>query len=221
MTDIVLETRDLRRRHGTGPEVIAGISFVLHANESVALIGPSGCGKTTFLQMVGLLDRPTSGTVLLDGCDAWHAPDDRRAELRLSRIGFVFQQNNLLDHLTARENVALPAWKRDGSRSRAMERAGQLLARFGLSHRQDARAAELSQGEAQRVAIARAVINRPRLILADEPTGSLDSASSRAVMDLLWTVCDDGAALLVITHDATLAARAGRTVVMKDGRLAV
>jgi putative ABC transport system ATP-binding protein len=216
----ILHVDGLTRRLG-GREIVSGAQLVIERPESVALMGPSGCGKTTLLQMIGLLDRPDGGTVRLGGRDAWAAGAALRAELRLTWLGFVFQQNNLLDHLSARENVALPAWRATGARRPALARADELLERLGLAGRARARASELSIGEAQRVAVARALVNRPRLILADEPTGSLDAASVTAVMEAL-TSADTGAenvALLLVTHDAEVAARANRTVRMRDGRI--
>ncbi|UQA61190.1 ABC transporter ATP-binding protein [Polyangium aurulentum] len=215
----VLRAEGLVRRLGER-DVVREVSLAVSEAASVALMGPSGCGKTTLLQMIGLLDRPSSGRVLLAGHDAWAHPETVRAEMRLAWIGFVFQQNNLLEPLTARENVALPAWRLGSSRREALLRADALLERFGVSGRRDARPAELSVGEAQRVAVARALVNRPRIVLADEPTGSLDEASASGVMDALGGACAEGAALLVVTHDAAVAARAARTVHMRDGRLA-
>jgi ABC-type lipoprotein export system ATPase subunit len=220
--DPILDADGLTRRLG-GREIVSGARLAIERAESVALMGPSGCGKTTLLQMIGLLDRPDAGTVRLGGYDAWAegaasaASAALRAELRLTWLGFVFQQNNLLEHLSARENVALPAWRATGARRPALARAEELLERLGLAGRAAARAAELSIGVAQRVAVARALVNRPRLILADEPTGSLDAASAAAVMDALTGA--DGVAVLVVTHDAEVAARADRTVRMRDGRL--
>jgi ABC-type lipoprotein export system ATPase subunit len=215
--DAILRVDGLTRRLG-GREIVSGARLAIERAEAVALMGPSGCGKTTLLQMIGLLDRPDAGSVRLGGCDAWAARAALRAELRLTWLGFVFQQNNLLEHLSARENVALPAWRATGARRPALARADELLERLGLAGRTAARAAELSIGEAQRVAVARALVNRPRLVLADEPTGSLDAASAAAVMDALTGA--EGVAVLVVTHDADVAARAHRTLRMRDGRLA-
>jgi ABC-type lipoprotein export system ATPase subunit len=217
MTEPILRVDGLTRRLG-GREIVSGAALAIEGAEAVALMGPSGCGKTTLLQMIGLLDRPDAGTVRLGGRDAWAAGAGARAELRLTWLGFVFQQNNLLDHLSARENVALPAWRATGARRPALARADELLERLGLAGRARARASELSIGEAQRVAVARALVNRPRLILADEPTGSLDAASAAAVMDAL--VGAGEVAVLVVTHDAEVAARAHRTLRMRDGKLA-
>jgi ABC-type lipoprotein export system ATPase subunit len=216
--EVVLRAEALVRRVGE-MAIVAGASLEIGAAESVALLGPSGCGKTSLLHMLGLLDRPAEGRVLLDGRDPWAASANTRADLRLRRFGFVFQQHNLLGHLTALENVALPAWRVSGSRSSAEDAARRLLDRFGLLARAATKAAVLSTGEAQRVAIARALINRPGVVLADEPTGSLDSASAEPVLAAMSEICDGGAALLVVTHDTSVAARANRTLRMRDGRL--
>ncbi|MEO7096837.1 MAG: ABC transporter ATP-binding protein [Polyangiales bacterium] len=214
---MIVEVDDVHRTFG-GREVVAGISLAIAEAESVALMGPSGCGKTTLLQMVGLLDRPDRGVVRMGSLDTWAQSQGVRAELRLSRIGFVFQHSNLLGHLTARENVALPAWRAGGNRAAALVRADELLDKVGLSARRDGKASELSIGEAQRVAVIRAMVNRPRLILADEPTGSLDANSTAAVLALLLAA--EGAAVLIVTHDPEVAAQASRTLRMRDGKLA-
>jgi ABC-type lipoprotein export system ATPase subunit len=214
----VLEARGLGMRYGEH-EVVLGIDLTIAAAEEVALVGPSGCGKTTLLHMLGLLEHPTRGTVLHDGADALALTASERAATRLAHVGFVFQQHNLFPDMTALENVALPAWRKLGSRLEAYTLARELLARFDLERRQGARARELSVGEAQRVAIARALVNGPRLVLADEPTGSLDSRSTDTVMRALEEVRARGAALLVVTHDASVAERASRVIRMADGAL--
>ena len=195
-----LVATNLVRRYGDRT-VVDRVSLSIGAGESVSLMGSSGCGKTTLLHMLGTLDRPDEGQVWIEGRDPATLSDGERSELRRVRLGFVFQQSNLLPALTARENVALPAWRATGRRRESLERADVLLGRFGLTARADARAHVLSLGEAQRVAVARALINRPRLVLADEPTGSLDSEATAAVLDALGEVCGTGAALLVVTHD--------------------
>jgi ABC-type lipoprotein export system ATPase subunit len=215
---LALEARDLVRRYEDRP-VIDHVSLAIAAGESVSLMGTSGCGKTTLLHILGTLDRPDEGRLFIDGEDPTELGDRERARLRRERLGFVFQQSNLLPALSARENVALPAWRVSGRRAEALERAGALLSRFGLAARADARAHVLSLGEAQRVAVARALINGPRVVLADEPTGSLDSTSTDAVLDAMTEVCRLGAALLVVTHDPDVAARCSRQLVMRDGRL--
>lgn len=214
----VLRAEGVSRSVGPLP-IVVDVSLEVAASEWVSLVGPSGCGKTTLLMLLGLLDTPDRGSVWLDGeaVAGWSAA--ARARARLSRIGFVFQTQNLFDHLSARDNVALPAWRACGSRPEALRAADALLERFGLTHRAATRADRLSTGEAQRTAIARALVNRPKLVFADEPTGSLDSENTALVLDALAEVTAGGAALLVATHDAGVAAR-GRPLMMKDGRLA-
>jgi putative ABC transport system ATP-binding protein len=202
----ILAAQGLVRHHG-GRDVVAGVSLTLRAGEGVALMGPSGSGKTTLLQLLGLLDRPSAGQVSVDGRDAWQLSASDRAATRLARIGFVFQRSNLLPSLDVRGNVLLPAWRLRGDRRAARGQADTLLARLGLADRATAPAHVLSMGEAQRVAIARALINAPALVLADEPTGSLDSGAASAVMEALEEVRARGAALLVVTHDAAVARR--------------
>jgi ABC-type lipoprotein export system ATPase subunit len=214
----VLRAEGIVRRRGE-TAVVRGASLVLRPGESAALVGTSGCGKTTLLHILGLLDRPSEGRLLLAGADPWSRSPAHRAGLRLMRVGFVFQQSNLLPHLTARENVALPAWHLRGDRSQAFVLADGLLERLGLGPRARAPAGELSLGEAQRVAIARALVNRPTLVLADEPTGSLDSDSAAAVMQALEEITREGTALLVATHDLQVARRLQRVLRMSDGRL--
>jgi lipoprotein-releasing system ATP-binding protein len=214
----VLEACGLVKRYDKHDAVV-GVDLTIGAREEVALVGPSGCGKTTLLHMLGLLEHPTAGTVLFDGVDAFALPASERAAARLAHVGFVFQQHNLFPDMTALENIALPAWRKLGSRLEAYAAARELLARFDLEARADSRARELSVGEAQRVAIARALVNRPRLVLADEPTGSLDSRSTDTVMRALEEVRARGAALLVVTHDAAVATRASRILRMADGAL--
>ncbi len=212
MTRLVVE--DLHRRF-SDRDVLHGVGFEIAAGETVALMGPSGCGKTTLLQIIGLIDRPDAGRVVLGDHEPWSAPSAIRAELRLTWLGFVFQRGNLIDHLSARENVALPAWRAGQSRKAALARADDLLAPLGI--RGETPSHVLSIGETQRVAVARALVNRPQLILADEPTGSLDGASARSVLAAL--LAPGEAAVLLVTHDPDVAARAGRTLHMRDGKL--
>lgn len=204
------------RRRFADRDVLHGVSFEIAAGEKVALMGPSGCGKTTLLQIIGLVDRPDGGRVVLGDHEPWSETSAIRAELRLAWLGFVFQRGNLLEHLSARENVALPAWRAGHARKAALARADELLAPLGV--RGDAPAHVLSIGEMQRVAVARALVNRPQLILADEPTGSLDGESARSVLAALLAPGD--AAVLVVTHDPEVAARTGRTLHMRDGVIA-
>jgi len=208
----------LVRRYGDRL-VVDRASLTIERGETVSLMGASGCGKTTLLHMLGTLDRPDEGRLELGGRDVSHLSESERTALRREGLGFVFQQSNLLPELTARENVALPAWRATGRRRDALARADALLTNFGLAARADARGHVLSLGEAQRVAVARAIINGPRLLLADEPTGSLDSDGARKVLTALEAACSTGTALLVVTHDATVAARCQRRLMMVDGRI--
>jgi putative ABC transport system ATP-binding protein len=213
-----LRARDLVRRY-QDRIVVDRVSLDVLPGETVSLMGASGCGKTTLLHLLGVLDRPDSGHVLVAGKDPWTLSDGERARLRRTRLGFVFQQSNLLPELTARQNVALPAWRATGRARESLCRADELLARFGLRARADAPGRVLSLGEAQRVAVARALINAPALVLADEPTGSLDTEAAARVLEALIGIRDSGAALLMVTHDPAVAAACSRRLVMRDGRL--
>lgn len=207
------------QRRFAGRDVLTGVSLTIDAGESVALMGPSGCGKTTLLQMIGLLDQPDAGAITLAGHDVTALRPAARAELRLRTIGFVFQHSNLIGHLTARDNVALPAWRAGLGHKQAGTRADALLERLGIAALGASKASTLSIGEAQRVAVARALVNTPRLVLADEPTGSLDAESAQLVLAALLEAAAGDSAVLVVTHDPEVAARARRTVRMRDGKL--
>ena len=212
----ILAAEDVTRTIA-GRAIVSGATLTVHGGEVVALVGPSGCGKTTLLQILGLLDAPDGGTVRVFGQDPASLSPSERASLRAERIGFVFQEHNLLAQMTALENVALPAWKTLGSRTRAFARAEAALAAVGLGDRFGAAPSVLSGGEQQRVAIARALVNDPGLVLADEPTGSLDSATAAGVLDLLLRARTAGAAVVIVTHDRGVAERAARVVSMADG----
>jgi len=214
----LLRAEALEREH-EGRIIVEDASLTVGPGESVALMGPSGGGKTTLLHMLGLLDRPTGGRLYFGGVEPWAGSVRFRSELRLTSIGFVFQQSNLLPHLSARDNVALPAWRATGDRKAARARADALLDRFGLGGRRQARGGILSLGEAQRVAIARALVNRPALLIADEPTGSLDSRSSQAVLAMIDEIRAEGTTVLMATHDSTVAARMHRQIRIHDGQL--
>jgi len=193
-----------------------GIDLELGAGEFVALEGPSGSGKTTLLQLLGALDRPSAGDVIFEGRDLSRLPDGELAVLRLRSFGFVFQQFNLIPTLTAVENVEAKLAPVGGTRERALE----LLAEVGLAERADHLPAHLSGGEQQRVAIARALSVEPRVVLADEPTGNLDSVTGGEIIDLLANLAaEHGSTVIVATHDASLAARAPRRVTMRDGKV--
>ena len=197
-----------------------GVSFRIEAGEFIALTGPSGCGKSTLLNLIGLLDRPDSGTITVGGQPLGHLPDD--AEYRASTVGFVFQFHHLVPTLNAVENVQVPMMGRHRSRAERESRAHGLLAEVGLSERERSLPATLSGGERQRVAIARALANEPRLLLADEPTGALDSVTGGQVLDLLKGLRDRyGMTVLMVTNDGLAAAAADRTLALRDGLIRV
>ena len=217
----VLELRGVSKTYGAEPPVYAlrDVSFAVAAGELVAVVGPSGSGKTTLLHVMGTLERPSSGVVAITGLDAAHLADSELAALRASRIGFVFQQFFLAEHSTALENVADGLLYAGVPVAERRERAAEALRRVGLQARIRFRPSKLSGGERQRVAIARALVGRPAIVLADEPTGNLDSASGEAIFELLVELNADGATILVITHDAGLAERLPRQVSVLDGRI--
>ena len=198
---------------------LRGADLRIAEGEHVALVGPSGAGKSTLLYLMGLMEEPTSGRVALFGEDVSNLGDSARSRLRGRAIGFVFQAFNLIPQLKAWQNVALPLRYQRVSKRVQKERALAMLERVGLAERAEHYPAELSGGEEQRVAVARAMVIRPRLVLADEPTGNLDSRSGRAVLDLLEEARSDGATLVVVTHDPAVAARAERVVRVVDGRV--
>ena len=195
------------------------VSLAFEAGEYLAVCGPSGCGKSTLLHILGCVDTPTRGQLLFDGGDVGTKSDAERSELRLLRIGFVFQRFFLLPMLTALENVELPQAEAGVARGERRRRSRELLEYVGLGHRAEHRPSQLSGGEMQRVAVARALANRPRLLLADEPTGELDQKTGEQIAALLDRVHADGTAVVVVTHDPAIAARAPRTVFMRDGRI--
>ncbi len=217
----VIELRGLARTYPGPPPVRAlrPADLVIDAGDYVAVTGPSGSGKSTLLHLLGLLDTPTGGRYLLDGVDTGALPDRDRSALRGRRIGFVFQAFHLLPYRTAEENVLLAQLYNRTPRAQRRAAAQDALQRVGLGHRIDAASTTLSGGERQRVAIARALVNRPSLLLCDEPTGNLDSRSAGAVMELIDALHADGFTIVVISHDANVAARANRTVAIMDGLL--
>jgi len=205
---------------GGGPvHALRDISVRIDAGEYLTIRGPSGCGKSTLLHILGCVDTPTAGTLLFDGREVSALPDVARSDLRLRSIGFVFQRFFLLPMLTAAENVDVPQAEAGIARAERRRRTAELLEYVGLAHRADHRPSQLSGGEAQRVAIARALANRPRLLLADEPTGELDRVNGEHIAELLGRVQADGTAVVVVTHDASLAERAARRLLMRDGRI--
>jgi putative ABC transport system ATP-binding protein len=211
-------TREFRM--AAGPvTAVRDVSLRIGSGEHVAVRGPSGCGKSTLLHMLGCVDTPTSGTLRFDAADIARLSDAGRSRLRLRHIGFVFQRFFLLPMLTASENIELPMSEAGMSKSARRDRTRELLEYVGLAERADHRPSQLSGGEMQRVAVARALANRPRLLLADEPTGELDEATGHQIALLLDRVNGDGTALVIVTHDSELAGRARRLLTMRDGRI--
>jgi putative ABC transport system ATP-binding protein len=220
----VIDVRDVTRTYRLGGddgavvEALKGVSFAIAAGEMVSIVGPSGSGKSTLLHLLGALDRPTTGSVLFSGRDVSDLGDHELAALRNAEIGFVFQQFQLLARTPALANVALPLVYAGVAKGERRERARAALESVGLGHRLDHRPAQLSGGEQQRVAIARALVTHPRVILADEPTGNLDTATGRDIIGLLRDLnAEQGVALVIITHDPAVAALAPRQISIRDG----
>ena len=199
--------------------VLRDIDFSMEEGEYVAIMGPSGSGKTTLMNIVGCLDQATSGTFFLDGEVISKCSDNRMSDIRLKKIGFVFQNFQLLPRQSALDNVALPLCYAGIAKKERRERAAAALERVGLGDRMEFKPNQLSGGQKQRVAIARAMVNRPRILLADEPTGALDSRSGEQVMKLFESLHSEGVSILMITHDAGIASHAERIVEIRDGRL--
>jgi putative ABC transport system ATP-binding protein len=222
MSEVIVDAQDVSRTFAmpAGPvHAVRDVTLQISAGDHVAVRGPSGCGKSTLLHMLGCVDAPSSGTLLFDGHDVATLSDAKRSALRLRRIGFIFQRFFLLPMLTAAENVELPLAEAGAAKRDRQQRTKELLDYVGLAPRADHRPSQLSGGEMQRVAIARALANRPQLLLADEPTGELDEATGAQIASLLDRVNGDGTALVIVTHDHTLADRAARVLMMKDGRI--
>ena len=223
MSEVVLEIRDLRRTYQTGQgplEVLKGASLSVHKGEVVGLVGPSGSGKSSLLHAAGLLEHPTGGRILIDGRVCGTLGDKARTRLRLYRIGFVYQFHHLLPEFSALDNVALPLMMAGAGKRAARGRARDLLSELGLAERLHHQPAQLSGGEAQRVAVARALANQPRLLLADEPTGNLDPATSQTVFAALHDlVRSSGVAALIATHNLAMTRHMDRVMELKDGRL--
>jgi putative ABC transport system ATP-binding protein len=219
-TSTVVQARDLAREYSFGKEIVhalSGVTFDVPAGDYVAIVGPSGCGKSTLLNLLGAIDRPTRGSVVINGSDVARMNDRDATSFRLRNIGFVFQRFYLMPTLSARENVELPLAEAGASKSDRIARAKELLAYVGLAHRERHRPSELSGGEQQRVAIARALSNHPAILLADEPTGELDARTGAEIIGLFGRLNRDGTTLIVVTHDEELASAASRKIHMRDG----
>lgn len=223
MTDLVIQVLDLVREYQMGDErvqALRGVSLELRRNEYVAIMGPSGSGKSTMMNLLGCLDTPTSGEYWLSGQEVSRMSDDALARIRNREIGFVFQTFNLLPRATALQNVELPLVYGGVAAKERRDRARRALDRVGLGNRMEHRPNELSGGQRQRVAIARALVNEPAILLADEPTGNLDSSTSADVMRVFDLLQAQGQTIVVVTHEADIAAHADRVVTLRDGRVA-
>ena len=219
---MIIEMKDICKDYIQGKMVVPvlrDVCFQMEEGEYVAIMGPSGSGKTTLMNIVGCLDQATSGDFWLDGQKISSCSENQMSDIRLNKIGFVFQNFQLLPRQSALENVALPLTYAGVSKKERRERAQEALERVGLADRVDFKPTQLSGGQKQRVAIARAMVNRPKILLADEPTGALDSRSGRQVMELFRELNKEGVSILMITHDAEIASWASRKVEIRDGIL--
>lgn len=220
----ILNAENIQKSYAMGKaselKVLKGLDIQINQGEIVAITGPSGVGKSTLLHILGILDRPTNGKVILDDVDAFSMGDQQLAKFRNQKIGFVFQFHHLLPEFSAVENVAMPALIARSSKKEAFERASQLLDEVGLSERLHHKPRELSGGEQQRVAFARSLVNDPALVLADEPSGNLDLSNSQALHDLIWNlVRKKNKSFVVVTHNKELAAKADKVIELYDGRI--
>ena len=219
---MILEMRDICKDYPMGKgvaHILKNVNLDVEEGEYLAIMGPSGSGKTTLMNLIGCLDVPTSGSYLLGGRDVTTCNNKQLAEVRNKELGFVFQSFNLLPKLTALENVALPLLYGGVKKAERLERAPAALETVGLSDRVDHRPDQLSGGQCQRVAIARAIVGKPKLLLADEPTGALDSASGAAVMELFRQLHESGSTIIMITHDRSIAKHAAKLMTIRDGVL--
>ena len=218
---VVIDISDVWKVYGTKVqvEVLRGVSLSIGEAEFVAIIGPSGSGKSTLMHVMGCLQRPTKGLIVLEGINIAELSEDELAEIRAKKIGFIFQQFNLLPLKTAQKNVELPLVFQGASSTERTKRATELLEMVGLGHRMNHKPSQMSGGEQQRVAIARALVGNPMIIFADEPTGNLDTKSSREIMSILKKLNSEGKTLIVVTHDPEIASWADRTIRLRDGRI--
>lgn len=219
----ILRVRNLSKTYMQGKipvHALSDVSFDVEKGEFLSIVGPSGSGKSTLLSMIGLLDKPTSGSVFIDGAEITKAKESEAPVIRREKIGFIFQHFNLMPTLTALENVDIAMRFARVSKGRRKERAIELLTQMGLHERMNHKPSELSGGEQQRVAIARAMANRPAIILADEPTGEVDTKTRDMIVGLLKELSEKGQTILVVTHDTAVSARTQRIIIMRDGRIA-
>ncbi len=220
--DVLVRLEDVYRIYQMGTEQVLalnGVSVEFRVGSFWALMGPSGSGKSTMLNLLGCLDRPTRGRYLLEGADVSGLDDNELSDFRLRRLGFIFQSFHLIQQLTVRENIELPLFYLGWEAERAAARAAELAEKVGLGHRLGHRPSELSGGQQQRVAIARALANDPAIIMADEPTGNLDSATGEQIMHLLRELNEQGKTIIMVTHEADIAMNARQRLHMKDGRI--
>ena len=221
-SDTVVKLENVRKTYQMGlvvVEALRGVSLDFHAGEYISIMGPSGCGKSTLLNVLGCLDRPTSGRLCLGEDDVSRLDDDALSTIRGARLGFVFQSYNLIQQLTVVENIEIPLYYQGWPEEESRALARQLAARVGLGERFDHKPFELSGGQQQRVAIARALVNDPLIILADEPTGNLDSASGGEILSLFDDLNHQGKTLVMVTHDDEIAHRASRAIRLRDGQV--
>jgi putative ABC transport system ATP-binding protein len=214
--------RDLHKDYvlsGETVHALRGVSFDVPEGDYISIMGPSGSGKSTLLNLLGCLDRPTRGSFLLGGDDVARMNDDRLSETRATRIGFVFQSYNLLPALTVVENIEMPLYYSDRIDARTRQRCVELAELVGLGNRLGHRPSQLSGGQQQRVAIARSLVNNPRFMLADEPTGNLDSATTEEILDLLASLNAEGRTIILVTHENEVAQRTARTIMLRDGKI--
>jgi ABC-type antimicrobial peptide transport system, ATPase component len=219
---IVVEVRDVYKSYFLGHEevpILKGVNFKIHSGEFLSIVGPSGSGKSTLMNLLGCLDRPSDGLIAINGQDINKLNDNELAHLRGMEIGFIFQQFNLIPRLTAYENVMLPTYASKKEKIDYPQKAKELLKMVGLEERMKHKPSELSGGQSQRVAIARALINDPAILLADEPTGNLDSKTSAEVMDYFRELNRNGSTIIMITHNNELAVQTDRVITIRDGRI--
>ena len=220
--DPVVELYDVHKHYHMGGQTVralAGVTLQIGRGDFVALMGPSGSGKSTMLNVLGTLDRPSEGTYILENQDVSELDDDRLSEFRLRTLGFIFQSFNLIPQLTVQENIELPLFYLDTEANESRRRAAELAGKVGLAERLDHRPNQLSGGQQQRVAVARALANNPPVLLADEPTGNLDTATSQQIMNLLVELNEQGKTIIMVTHEADIAAYARKRIHMRDGKI--